>query len=324
MVDLFPHGRGLLAIRNLGAFVIAGCLLVACGPSLQILRESGLPEQASVDGVPIIPQTEYHCGPASLAAILRWSGADTSQALLVPLVYTPERQGTFAVDLARETRLQGRLAYQVRPRLEALLEEVAAGHPVLLLENRGLKSQPVWHYSVLVGFELDTGRVALHDGGHEPRHKSLKNLARTWERGGHFSLLALPPGRLPAGEDPHGILAALADLEEVGQVHPALAGYEVFLERWPTEWRAAFGLANAQRSLGESIAAKDALELARNLAPDRPEPLNNLSLLAWEAGDAKGARTLATLAVERAVALEMDTEPFEDTLRTVWGESSQH
>jgi hypothetical protein len=270
-----------------------------------------------VSGVPVIEQAENYCGPASLAALLRWSGVEVTQEQLGPLLYTPERQGTFVVDLTREVRSHGRLAYPVGSGLEGLLAEVAGGHPVLVLENRGLAVHPVWHYSVLVGFDLGEGRVVLHEGAAVPRTKSLKTFARTWIRGGANGLLALPPGTLPVARDPQGVLSALADLEEVGQLEAAAAGYEAYLRRWPGEWRGAFGWANVLHARGDAAGARKALQQAHSIAPERPEPLNNLALLAWERGAGEDARALAKQAVEKARAMEMDLESYADTLRMV-------
>ena len=300
-------------------FAVALCLglLTGCGPSLEQLRQANLPTRTSVPGVPALAQREDHCGPTSLAMLLSWSGVETSPAALAPRVFTPERRGTFALDLEREVRQQGRLAYRVRPTPEALLAEVAAGHPALVLENRGLSVRPLWHFSVLVGYDLERGSVVLHDGAVQPREKSLTNLLRTWQRGGAFGLTALPPGRLPAANDPEGILGAIANLEEVGSVPTAAAAYGTFLERWPGEWRGWFGRGNALHALGSDDQAMEALRRAHALAPERPEPLNNLALLAWSRGSGAEARALAEEALEAARSLGMDPSPYRDTLTEV-------
>lgn len=268
-------------------------------------------------GVPAFQQTRDHCGPAALASVLSWARRPETPETLAPLVYAPSRRGSLAVDLAREIRNRGLLAYVVRPDPAALLAETAAGHPALVLENRGLSWVPLWHYSVLVGYDLGDETVALLSGARGPDTLRLATFARTWRRAGALALLALPPGTLPAAEDSDGILSALADLEEVGQAQSAARGYAAFLARWPESWRAAFGWGNTLHALGDDGGAQAAFHRAHGVAPDRPEPLNNLALLARARGRREEAEALARMALEKAQGLGLDPAPYADTLREV-------
>jgi len=303
------------ALRTAASWLLLALALGGCAPSLRGLRESGLPERARVEGVPVLVQTQDHCGPTSLAALLAWAGHPESPAALASLVYLPGRSGTLPIDLAREIRARGLLAYRVGPRFEALLAEVGGGRPALVLENRGLSWVPVWHYSVLTGYDLGSGEAVLHAGGSTPEAVGLGRFRRTWDRGGAFALLALPPGELPAAEDREGTLAALADLEEVGQAAAAAAGYAAFAGRWPGDWRGAFGWGNALYARGDVPGAEEAFRRAHGAGPERPEPLNNLALLTLAAGRRDEAAALAALAVERAAVLGLDPAPYADTLR---------
>ncbi len=299
---------------------LAGLLLAGCASPLRGLRDTDLPPRALVPEVPALAQAEDHCGPTSLASLLSWAGRPETPEALAGLVYLPGRGGTLPIDLSREIRARGLLAYRVRPDLRALLREVAAGAPALVLENRGLRWAPVWHYSVLTGYDLGESAAVLHAGEAVAEAASLATFARTWARGGAFALLALPAGRLPAGDDPDGILSALSDLEETGQAAVATLGYEAFLARWPEDWRGAFGWGNALYASGDRAGAEEALRRAHGTAPERPEPLNNLAWLAAEDGRTDEARALASLAVENASRLGLDPAPYRDTLRRVSGE----
>ena len=262
-------------------------------------------------------QTEHHCGPAALAALLTWAGKPEPADVLAAVTYLPGRSGTLPIDLAREIRARGLLAYPVPPRFDRLLAEVAAGHPVLLLENRGLSWAPLWHYSVLAGYDLEEGLASLHAGGAEPETAKLTTLARTWARAGSVGLLGLPAGRLPAAEDPGGVLSALADLEDAGKAEAVEQGYRTFVKRWPEDWRGAFGWGNALHALGREDLAEQAFRRAHGTAPERPEPLNNLALLALGRGDRVEAAASARLALENASRLGLPLETYQDTLRSV-------
>ena len=314
-----PHGGGRRARPRLRGWWGLGLALLAagCAPGLHALREAPLPARARVGGVPVIVQARDQCGPASLAMVLAWAGLPASPEALGPRVFTPGRRGTLAMDLAREVRSRGLLAYRVGPDPADLLAEVAAGHPVLVLENRGLSWWPVYHYSVLVGYDRDRGEAVLHAGGEHPEAVRLPTLLRTWRRAGSFGLVVLPPGELPASRDPGGILRALADLEGAGAYAAAAAGYEAFLARWPGEWRAALGWGACLHALGDGAGAEQALRRARALAPGRPEPLNNLALVLAEAGRPEEAERLALEAVAAARRLGMDPAPYRDTLTRI-------
>ncbi|WP_025323364.1 PA2778 family cysteine peptidase [Deferrisoma camini] len=298
-----PVVSALLAL----ALVAAGC-----APRLA-LRRAGLPEAARVEGVPVIRQTRNHCGPAALAMVLAWAGRPADPADLGPLVYTPARKGTFPSDLAREARGRGLLAWRVPPQPESLFAEVAAGHPVLVLENRGLSWAPVYHYSVLVGY--GPGGVILHAGGELPEEVATGTFVRTWLRAGGFGLVVLPPGELPATAGPEDVLDALADLEEAGRTAEAARGYRAFLARWPEDWRGAFGWGNALWAAGDLAGAEAALRRAHATAPERPEPLNNLALVLARLGRRDEARAVARMAVEAAERLGLDPGPYRETER---------
>ncbi|MBM4196338.1 MAG: hypothetical protein FJ197_04455 [Gammaproteobacteria bacterium] len=91
---------------------------------------------AELTSVPFFPQTVHQCGPAALATVLVASGLDTTPEALVPQVYVPGRKGSFAVELAAATRRAGRIAYTVESP-QAMLQEIAAGNPVLVLQDLG-------------------------------------------------------------------------------------------------------------------------------------------------------------------------------------------
>ncbi len=94
---------------------------------------------------------------------LVWSGVSTNPDQLTPIVYTPSIKGSLQPAMIAATRRQARLAYVISSPQE-MLQEVAAGHPVIVLQNLGLSWAPVWHYSVVIGYDLDTNSVLLHSG----------------------------------------------------------------------------------------------------------------------------------------------------------------
>src|SRR5690606_29823307 len=152
-------------------------------PQTRALQErlpEGLPRQAQIADLPFFPQEAYQCGPAALATILVHGGLETTPEQLTPYVYLPERQGSLPVDIVATARSHGRLVHTLAPQLDALLKEVAMGHPVLVLQNLGLDWLPRWHYAVVKGYDLDAGELLLNSGQHEDYALKLATFERTW------------------------------------------------------------------------------------------------------------------------------------------------
>ena len=138
-----------------------GCSSVPPRISRQLTEN--LTARHELDSVPFYPQKAYQCGPAALAMVLEWSGINVDPDTLVPEVFTPSHKGSLQSALIGTARRHSRIAYPISS-LSDMLTEVAAGHPVIVLQNLGLSWYPVWHYAVVVGYDLPQGIVILHSG----------------------------------------------------------------------------------------------------------------------------------------------------------------
>ena len=117
-------------------------LLGGCASQLQatgLLRAppDGLARAVELKQVPFFPQERYQCGPAALATVLNWSGVTVTPEQLRDEVYLPQRHGSLQVELTAAARHHRRLPYVLTQDLQAVLDEVRAGHPVLVLLNLG-------------------------------------------------------------------------------------------------------------------------------------------------------------------------------------------
>ena len=138
-----------------GGVFMALLLLSGCATQLQATKlmdspPPGLSTAVELRQVPFFPQERYQCGPAALATVLNWSGVTITPEQLVDEVYLPQRHGSLQVELMAATRRHQRLPYILEPDLQAMLDEVRGGHPVLVLLNLGLSWYPVWHYVVVM------------------------------------------------------------------------------------------------------------------------------------------------------------------------------
>lgn len=246
--------------------------------------------------VPFHPQDDDLCGPAVLATVLQSAGIDRTPDDLVDQVYLPQRQGSLQVEMLGATRRAGAVPYILRPAPDELLREVAAGHPVVVLQDVGLLPMARWHYAVVVGFDLAAGTITLRSGTHKRLVMPVQDFDRTWAKSDRWAFVALPPGRLPATANEADYLAAAAIFERVSPAAGARA-YETALGAWPRSLFARLALGNAayrQRDLAQALSHYRQATLDH---PDAADAWNNLAQVLFEQGQAGEAAQAARRAV---------------------------
>jgi tetratricopeptide (TPR) repeat protein len=210
-------------------------------------------------------------------------------------------------------RRHGRLAYLIAGS-DSMFEEVAAGHPVIVLQNLGLSWYPVWHYAVVVGYNLHEGIVILHSGVTPRKRLSFRVFYNTWARSDYWGLLVLSPSRLPAMATKHNYISAVLGLEKAHQWRAAIEGYNTALARWPDSLSARMGLGNSYYALGDLESAEAAFREATRRFPTDGMAFNNLAQVLWEQGKQQEALEAATRAVDLGGPL---VEEYRRTLREI-------
>jgi hypothetical protein len=306
--------------RVLAGVFVSACALALAGcsslwPQSAQLAEglpAGIPERVELTEVPFYPQKEYQCGPAALATALGASGVKVTPDELVPQVYLPARKGSLQVEMMAAARRHGLVSYQLAPRFEDLLREIAAGTPVIVLQNLALGEG--WHYAVAMGYDYPEGKLVLRSGETEREVMNFVAHETFWKRSGYWAMVAMPPGRIPATADEARWLAAIAALERAGGAEPARRAYAAFLERWPANVGAAIGLANTLHAAGQLAEAERVLRDAERRDPASAIVLNNLAQTISD----QGRHDEALPFIERAVAAGgPHAAAIADTRRTI-------
>ncbi len=299
-----------------GVAWLACLALASCAtPQTDRLLEApgALPSHVELLEVPFYAQRTDECGPASLAMVLGWSGVDVGPDALVREVFAPGRRGSLQADIVSAARRHGRLAYPVRD-LEALMRELAADHPVLVLQNLGLRWVSAWHYAVAVGYDLERATIELHSGRQARRPVGLRLFERTWARGDRWALVVLPPTLLPASADPTSFVEAVLGLERAGRHAEAEAAYGAALERWPDAAVLWLGLGNRLYARGDLEGAEKAFRAATEARGESAPAWNNLAHVLLERGRRDEARSAAL----RAIALDGPLAArFRETLEAI-------
>lgn len=249
---------------------LSGCASIP--DSARELPETGA--RIELGNTPFHPQERYQCGPAALTTVLEASGVEVTLEEIVGKVYLPERKGSLQLELLAATRTSGRLPYVIDPSMDAILDELAAGRPVLVLQNLGVSAIPRWHYAVVVGIDTSRDRVILRSGTERRRETPIDLFLRTWSRSEFWGFVGLRPGELPANVDRERYFAAVVGLEQAGRPREAADAWRAALDQWPDDATALFGLGNSQLALGDTgaatrsydklIAANPGLVVARN------------------------------------------------------------
>lgn len=260
----------LLGLASLGA---------CAAPALQGFKQlpPDLPAVVELPAVPFFPQDADQCGPAALAMLARFAGVPVTPEMLRPQLYLPERQGSLQLEMLAAARRQGLLAWVLRPDVEALLRQVAAGQPVLVLQNRSLPMAPRWHYAVVIGYDWPAQTLRLHSGLNAGVEMPLATFERTWGRSGHWAMVALSPLQLPAsGVDPQAWLRSAAALER-NRPDAALQAYQAAVRAWPEKAAAWLGLGNVRYAMADLEGAGQAFEEATHWNPAWADAWHNLA-----------------------------------------------
>jgi hypothetical protein len=280
--------------RAVAALILLALAACAAAPPAPTLPPNA---PASALDVPFFPQeTLTDCGPAALAMMLAWSGLEATPAGLAPEGYTPGREGTLQPDLVAAARRHQRLAVPVAD-LQALLAELAAGRPVLVLQNLGLAWWPTWHYAVATGFDPATGRLRLHSGTDRDKQLALEAFDRTWAGGERWALTVTRPDELPAAAGERSLLLAASGLEQAGAADAAGIAYGAILKRWPESPEALIGWGNARYAAGALPAAAAAFRQAVLLRPGAAAAWNNLAVTLSDLARYDEARAAAEEAI---------------------------
>ena len=315
------------ARRLAGVFFLAGIfsLLSGCAfiiPQTEELRTAwpaGLPDRAEITAVPFFAQDDYQCGPAALATSLAHFKVPVTPDDLVSKVYLPARQGSLQIEMLAATRPYGLVSYQLPPRFEAMLREVASGTPVIVLQDYGVWPVSLWHYAVVAGYDRDKGELLLRSGTKPRLQIPFSVFEYTWKESGYWAMVTMPPERIPVTALEAPYLEALTAMERAAPPDAARRAYAAFLARWPGNLAAGIGLANRHYAAGDLAAAEAALRQTAAKHPDAVAVVNNLAHTLSDQGRNQEALELIEPIVERAGAFAADVRDTRNTILTRLG-----
>lgn len=283
------------ALVAVAALATAGCALRPAAGEPPAWP-ADLPAAVELTATPFHAQDRYQCGPAALATVLESAGVQVAPDPLVGEVYLPARRGSLQTELIAATRRRDRVAYEIEPAFAVLLREVAAGRPVLVLQNLAIDAWPRWHYAVAIGYDIAADHVLLRSGTTARQFMSRRRFDSSWRRAGRWGLVVSRPDAPPVTAAPLRWLRAAADLDTTGRREAARAAQRAAVARWPESALAAVALANGQLADGDAAAAEGSLHAAVARGAADAIVYNNLADLRG----ARGCRSAALQAIAQA------------------------
>lgn len=225
-------------------YFLVGC---ASAPQTQQLLESppvGLATTSDIKNVPFYPQQAYYCGPTTLAEVFEYNGIKKSPEEIAPQLFIPQRKGSLQLEMVSATRQQGLLAYTERGNLEKLLYLIDNDIPVIVLQNLAISLYPMWHYSVVKGYNLSSQKIIQHTGEFKDRSVDMGVFERTWQRANYWFLIALPSEHKLTSLDPFTYVTSAEDLISVKQSAAGIKHLNNATKLWPSYWLSYFLLGN--------------------------------------------------------------------------------
>ena len=290
----------LLILGGLFIILLQGCTSVPL-QSDQLLeaKPREFIQAVELEQTPFYPQRDYHCGPAALATLLNTKQIKTIPDDLVPYVYVPARKGSFQVELLAETRKAGLIPFVIENNMTALLSEIKAGNPVLVLQNLGLDSFPKWHYAVVIGYDINQDKIVLRSGEYKQHINSFSLFERTWQRAKYWGFIVLKPGELPASNNAFQYLKAVAPFEQLDKTKSAFTAYIAGLKKWPDDLHLLMAAGNASYQLGRKEEAGKFYLKALKIQQDYAPALNNYAQVLIDRNLLNEAEAFILMAIEK-------------------------
>jgi tetratricopeptide (TPR) repeat protein len=173
-------------------------------------------------------------------------------------------------------RNYGRVSYELAPKYSDLLREVAAGNPVVVLQDVG-EIFTQWHYAVVNGFDYPSGTIYLRSGKTKREEMPFTYFERTWIAGRYWAMVVVPPDRIPVTANENGWVNAVIAMARVSGEAAAVKGYTAALQRWPGNLPASIGLANIYHDNGDYARSVQVLRNVHAKHPDSAIVTNNLA-----------------------------------------------
>ena len=154
-----------------------------------------LPVAHRIVGVPLAERGRDWCGPAALAAVLRYHGEETSAADIARDIYLPSYHGALNLDLLLWARKRGYEVWAGKGSADILKQAVARDRPVICMVRKRGPSVDRNHFVVVRGYHDARQVWFVDDGGGKEAAVGADDFERDWAECRRWALVI--EGRVP-------------------------------------------------------------------------------------------------------------------------------
>jgi len=225
---MFQYARVVKLVPVVLFFLLVGCV---GGP--QLLPETKrLPERVELADVPFFQLSDAQGGASALAALLNNHGVISSPGLVDERIEKLAKGQGAPAALETVARSYDLLVYPLPGRLDALLQQVAAGNPVLVMQDR-LFAGPGSQFAILVGYDQRERTLLLRSGNSRRWSTRFASFDDAWAGAGRWAVLIQPASQLPAQPVESTWVQAARDLQQQGRSEAAQRALRAAHQVWP-------------------------------------------------------------------------------------------
>ncbi|MCX7794401.1 MAG: C39 family peptidase [Thermodesulfovibrionales bacterium] len=168
--------------------ILTPAFIFSCASGASIINNS------VVIDVPFYKQSDYECGPASLASVLNYwhrtkgLGEVTLQEI-INSIYSPYARGTLGIDLELYARNKGFTTLKKRGSIEELKRFIDSKIPPIILVTYGFYVYELDHFLVVKGYN-EKGIIVNSRKSDE--FISYEELERIWKKTDYWMLIIVP------------------------------------------------------------------------------------------------------------------------------------
>lgn len=153
--------------------------------------QSPLFQSTVILDVPFYSQSDYECGPASLASVLNyWNKKRGLKEItvqeIIDSIYSPHARGVLGIDLELYAKKKGFSTLQKRGTVDELKNLIDKGLPAIILVSYGFYVYQLDHFLVVKGYN-EKGIIVNSKKADE--FISFERLERIWKRADYWMLV---------------------------------------------------------------------------------------------------------------------------------------
>jgi tetratricopeptide (TPR) repeat protein len=140
----------------------------------------------------IAQSSKDDCGPSALSMLLSTYDPQINYDEVKKQVYSPKAEGSFPQDILSSIRRHKYLALKIEDQ-EMLFRSLEKEHPVIVFLNMGSHRLPMWHYALVVGYDLYDEVFFLHSADKAYKKISFENFNYHWTLADRWAYTARNP-----------------------------------------------------------------------------------------------------------------------------------